>query len=170
MPEAGQVMEEVLHHLYVGDDQAYDKLKDKPGWSWLRCAKYGAGGHQQTLDYHTLAAPPGPDYLMVRRGHLMALNLLDLDDPNYIDPDMIDSGLSFIGERLKAGDRVLVACNAGHSRGPSVALLYLRSIGEMPYNFGMSVRFFRTLYPHYDPGAGIRQYLRSHWADWERLT
>lgn len=161
-------MEEVLPRLYVGDDQVYERLKDKPGWSYLRCCKYKAGGHQQTLGYHTLGAPAGPEYLVVRRGNLMALNLLDLDDPNYIDPGMVDSGLSFIGERLADGDKVLVACNAGHSRGPSIALLFMRSVGEMPYNFGMSIKFFRTLYPQYDPASGIRQYLRSHWADWTK--
>jgi hypothetical protein len=99
----------------------------------------------------------------VRKGNLMALNLLDLDDPNFIPTEMIRKGLQFVHERLQAGDKVLIACNQGHSRGPTVALMYLRSIGEMPYHFIGAERVFRTLYPPYSPAQGIRQYARSHW-------
>lgn len=158
-------MEKLLPNLelYVGGDRDYDKLSGKSGWAWLRCAKYGPGGHQQTLGYHTPAAPKGPNYLYVRKGNLLALNLLDLDDPNFVSEQMMNKGLDFIDERLKAGDKVLVACNQGHSRGPTTAMLYLRRIGEMPYSFIQAERVYRTLYPPYDPAQGMRQYARSHW-------
>lgn len=154
--------------LYVGGDTDYEKITHRTGWSALRCAKYGLGGHQQTVGYHTLAAPPGPDRLWVRKGNLMALNLLDLDDPNFVDPDMMEKGLDFIAERLEAGDKVLVACNQGQSRGPTTALLFLRRIGEMPYSFVSAERVYRTLYPPYSPAQGIRQFARSKWAEIER--
>lgn len=157
-------MEQVYDKLYVGGDTDYDKLKDVKGWSWLRCCKYGLGGHQQTLGYHSMGAPKGPDYLAVRRGNLMALNFIDAHDPNLIPKAMIDKGLAFIGERLAAGDKVLVACNAGHSRGPTTAMLYLRSIGELPYHFITSENIYRTLYKNYDPGIGVRQFARTHWS------
>lgn len=159
-------MEEVYPHLWVGNDQDYEQTKDKDNWSFLRCCKYGPGGHQQTLGYDTLAAPDGKNKYIVRKGNLMALNILDLHDPHYILPEMIDVGLEFIQVRLIVGDKVLVACNHGHSRGPSIALLYLRSIGELPYSLGMSERVFAALYPNYSPKQGIRQYVRMHWSDW----
>jgi len=154
---------EVIPNLYVGGNEEYEKVKDKSGWSWLRCAKYGPGGHQQTLGYHTLAAPKGPNYLVVRKKNLMALNLIDQDDPNYIPEECILKGLDFIKERLDAGDKVLVACNSGQSRGPTTALMFLRSIGEMPHNFVTSERIYRTLYPKYSPGQGMRQRARQMW-------
>lgn len=160
-------MEEIISRLYIGGDPDYDKVARREGWSFLRCCKYGPGGHQQTLGYHSLGAPKGKNYLSVRRGNLMALNMLDMDDPTFISEDMIDAGLKFIDERMRAGDRVLVACNKGVSRGPTTALMYLRSIGEMPHSFLKSEKVFRTLYRHYDPAQGIRQYARSHWADLE---
>ena len=159
-------MIEVYPNLFVGGDEDYEKVKDSKGWSWLRCCKYGPGGHQQILNYHTLAAPEGKNKYVARKGDLMALNLLNLHDPHYINSAMIDSGLEFIQERLAAGDKVLVACNKGKSRGPSIALLYMRSVGELPYNLGMSERVFSALYPEYDPDQGLRQYLRWHWSDW----
>lgn len=161
-------MENVLPHLWVGGDLDYQKVKDREGWSFLRTCKDGPGAHRETLGYHTLGAPKGPNYLWVRRGNRMALNILDLDDPSRISDDMVRHGIDFVKERVEAGDKILIACNAGHSRGPTTALLYMRSIGEMPHNFITSERIFRTLYPPYDPGTGMRQFARSHWYEYGR--
>lgn len=162
-------MENILDKLYVGDDADFQRLQDKSGWSFLRCCKYGPGGHQDTLGYETLAAPKGPDYLSVRKGDRTALNFIDPDDPNFIPLKMIDTGIRYIDQRIKAGDRVLVACNAGHSRGPTTAMLYLRAIGELPGNFVSSERIYRTLYHKYDPGIGMRTFARSHWNTFENI-
>lgn len=156
-------MEEILPRLWVGDDAGYEKVKDRSNWRFVRCCKYGPGGHQQTLGYDTLGAPKDDNYLTVRKGHLLALNLLDLDDPNFIDPGMIDAALEAIKTWRAKGDTVLVSCNHGHSRSPSIVLMYLRSIGEMPYSFVVAERMFRVIYPPYDPAQGIRQYVRMHW-------
>jgi hypothetical protein len=159
-------VEEVLPRLWVGGDADYDKVKDRENWAFVRCCKYGSGGHQQTLGYHTPAAPKGPNYLWVNKGQRLALNMIDLDDPNFHDPEMIDKALEFIKSKLADGKIVLVSCNKGHSRAPTIALMYMRAIGEMPYNFVQSERFFRVLYPDYEPAQGVRQFARSHWADW----
>ncbi len=45
--------------VWVGDDNDYEKIKDKGDWRSVRMAKYGPGAHQQTLGYHSLAAPKG---------------------------------------------------------------------------------------------------------------
>jgi hypothetical protein len=156
-------MEEVYPRLWVGDDEDYSKVKDRPNWSILRACKYGPGGHQDTLGYHTLAAPEGKNKYWVKRGNRLALNLLDLDDPNFISLPMVDAALAFIGERLASGDKVLAACNHGHSRGPTIALLYLRSIGEMPYNFVWAEKIYRVIYSKYEPAQGIRQFARMNW-------
>lgn len=156
-------MENVLGHLYVGNDTDYERVSGKQGWSILRCCKEGPGGHRNTLGYTTKAAPQGKNYLYSEKGNHRALNFIDPHDPNFVPMEMIEKGLEYIDERLNAGDKVLVACNAGHSRGPTTAMLYLRSVGELPGNFASSERVFSTLYPNYDPGIGIRQFARTHW-------
>jgi hypothetical protein len=157
-------VEEIYHNVWVGDDNAYVHLKDKPKWSFLRCCKYGPGGHQQTLDYHTLAAPEGSEHFVVERPRLMALNLLDLDDPNFVDPGMIQTGLDFIQQELLSGQKVLIACNAGRSRGPTVGLMWLRRVGHMRHAYLHSQRLYHSMYPLYSPSQGIDQFARSHWA------
>ena len=161
-------MEKVLNGMWVGGDTDYNKIKDRPEFYALRCCKDGPGGHKETLGYNTRSAPKGPDYLAVVSGRRMALNYIDNDDPNYIPEEMIKKGLRYIDEQLKAGHKILVACNAGHSRGPTMAMLYMRSIGELPYNFAQGQRIFHGLYSHYDPDIGVHTFAKQHWGMFEK--
>lgn len=161
-------MEKIIGQLYVGNDQDFLKVKDRKGWSTLRCCKEGAGGHRETAKYTTAGAPKGEDYLAAGTGSHLALNFIDPHDPHFIQIEMLRKGLKFIQERLDAGDKVLIACNRGHSRGPTTAMLFMRSIGELPNTFVGSENIFRTLYPNYDPGIGMRTFARSHWSDFEK--
>src|ERR1035437_10061401 len=105
-------MEEIYPRIYVGGDEDYLKVRGKEGYSWLRCAKYGPDGHKELLGYETPGAPSGPNYLFFRKNkHLMALNLLDLNDPNMVPFDgCIKVGLDFVKERWDAGDKVSICC------------------------------------------------------------
>lgn len=157
-------MEEVYKHLYVGGDIDYDKLKGHANWSFVRACKEGPGGHRETLGYTTLGAPKDKNYLYVRKGNRLAINILDLDDPNFMPDKAIEQAFKFIDERLEAGDKVLVACNQGRSRGPSIAMLYMRRIGDLPSGFHNGLKIFRTIYHPYDPGIGMRQYTKSKYS------
>jgi len=158
---------EVIDRIYCGGNAEYDRVKGKPGWSWLRvCKEGGAGCHRELLGYHTLGAPKGPNYLWARRGNLMALNILDIDEADLKVPDeAIDKGLAFANERYRAGDKLLFACNAGHTRGPLMCMAFLRTIGELPQSFHQAEKIFKTLYPKYDPGQGVRSAIRKRWDD-----
>jgi hypothetical protein len=95
----------------------------------------------------------------------MALNMLDLDDPHYVDPDMILTGLNFVKDALLSGQKVLIACNAGHSRGPTVGLMFLKYIGDLPnISYLRSVYLFHHIYKGYSAAQGIEQFARTHWA------
>lgn len=155
--------------LYVGDDSDYVKIANKSDWRSARMCKYGVGGHQQTLGYTSLSAPKGKNYLHKDADNRIAINILDLNDPNMIPFECIKYALDYIKEQLNNGHNVLLACNSGHSRGPSTGLAFLRSIGELPYNFHKAETIYKTLYPKYDPGMGIRQVLRTHWHDLENM-
>ena len=52
-------MEEIYKGVWVGDDNDYEKIKDKPEWKSVRCCKFGPGGHKETLGYTTQGAPSG---------------------------------------------------------------------------------------------------------------
>jgi hypothetical protein len=166
-------MEEIYPNLYVGSGEDYEALKKKDAskdFSFVRMCKYGTDGHQEVLGYHTLAAPAGPNYLFAHKGkNLLAVNILDINDPNFVPLECFLIAIRFIKQKLDEGRKVLAACNQGHSRGPSTGLAFLRAIGDMPHNFHTSERIYRTLYRKYDPGQGVRQRIRESWAELDCL-
>jgi len=156
---------EIINRLFIGDDEDYEKRKDRPGYSYLRACRDHDGGHRDVLGYTGRAAPKDKDYFFVRptENH-MALNLVDADEPHYIRDEVINPALAFIQERMDAGDKVLVACNRGKSRSPSIVLLYLRSIRELPMGSHNGIALFKKLYPKYDPGPGMLIYVKSNYS------
>lgn len=157
-------MEPIFTNVWVGDEKDFLKIRREKGWAFLRCTKEGPDGHRDLLGYETLGAPQNSkDYLHVIKGNICALNLIDVDDPNLVPFDCIKFGLDFIKESLDKGKKILIACEAGHSRAPSVGLMFLRSIGDLPHNFVTSEKIYRAIYQKYDPAMGIRQVARSHW-------
>ena len=154
-------MREIILKLYVGDDADYEKVKDNPDWHILRAAKDGPGGHRETLGYTSMGAPKGPNYLFVERPRKLILNLVDSSDPDYIPTPLVDKALSFISDSLRLEHKILVCCNHGQSRSPSLAFLWLYLEGKLPAEYHRALRTFRTLYPAYSPGDGIRQYVKS---------
>jgi hypothetical protein len=158
------ILHEIIDRLYVGDEEAID-LAEKRGYSILAACKDGSPDcHRAVLGYTTLAAPKDKNYYFIQsdKDH-MALNLIDVDDPDLIPDTVIDAGLKFMKDRYDAGKTILVHCIAGHSRSPSMMLMFLRSIGEMPEGFIRAEKKFRTLYPPYDPGVGMRAHARTRW-------
>lgn len=155
-------MEKIIDNLYIGSD-VDDEQAESNGWSILVCAKEGPHGHRHILGYTSLGAPKDKNYYFVQKGNRMALNLIDSDSPNMIPEQVINAGLDFIKQQIGEGKNVLVHCNEGHSRGPVMALMYLRTIGEMPGSFHQSESKFKTLYPPFDPAHGIEQFSRTNW-------
>lgn len=156
-------MEQIITGIWLGDDDDVTEA-EKRGYSILACCKEGPNGHRAMLDYHTLGAPKDKDYLFAERSHWMALNIIDMDDPDMIPDTAIDAGLNFLKRERDSGKKVFVHCNAGRSRGPTLVLMFLRTIGEMPQSFPRAERIFRTLYDKYDPGVGMRTHARDRWA------
>lgn len=155
-------MEEIIRGLYVGSDKDVEKAEER-GYARLACCKDGPDSHRSMLGYTTAGAPKGKNYLSVRKDDVMALNLIDVDDPTMIPDAVLDEGIKFIAEMQSEGRKLLVHCNAGHSRSTTVTLMYLRATGEMPDSFLAAEKKFRYLYPPYDPGIGMRAHARERW-------
>lgn len=62
---------------------------------------------------------------------------------------------------------MLTHCNMGQSRAPSLAMLALAKVHHVIPNesFDGAWDAFRTLWPSYSPGRGIRLFLSSAWQD-----
>lgn len=160
------ILHKIIDRLYVGDQEGVPEAENR-GYSILAACKDGSPDcHRAVLGYTTLGAPKNEDYYFYRsdKRH-MALNLIDVDDPEMIPRKTIDEGLRFMKEQYDASKTVFSHCIAGHSRGPTMMLMFLRAIGEMPEGFVMAEKKFRALYPPYDPGVGMRSHARERWRE-----
>ena len=90
----------------------------------------------------------------------MALNMVDAQHPKYFSDEMINAGLDFITERLAEGDAVLVHCQEGISRSPSLTMLWLFEHGFLSDDFKNACVEFKELYPPWKPNHGIFEYMR----------
>ena len=159
-------MENIIKGIYVGGDSDVPEAKRR-GYARLTCAKDGPDGHREMLAYTSLGAPKGLNYLFVQKGEHAAMNCIDVDNSNMIPTEMLDDGLRFAKRVRDASHTILFHCNAGRSRGPSTALAFLRTIGEMPWSLKHSLHVFKTLYPPFSPGKGMKEKLVENWDRWK---
>ena len=160
-------MIEVYPSLYVGSENDEQQLGSQPGWRVIHACKEPY--HRQALGYSgRAAAKDHPEYLIARRGDRLVLNLVDAPSPEYIPQEIIDAALAFIDEGLKAKNNVLVHCNQGESRGPSLGLLYLAVKTDcLPTeSLEAAEAEFRKLYPNYNPKSGIHGFLQLRWTEY----
>ncbi len=152
-------MREVYPNLFVGDKEDYEEHKGRVGWAYVLAAKEPY--HREALGYDSLAAPKhDPEYLIAKRGSRLILNLVDVppEKSKFIPDEIINRAVIFIRSQINIGENVLITCNRGESRGPSIAFAYLlkhTDIFENVKSFAGAERKFKKLYPKYNP-SGIR--------------
>jgi hypothetical protein len=153
---------EVFPGLFVGSQEDEAEVRREDGWFIISAAKEPY--HRKALGYSGRSASKDhKEYLIARRGDRLILNLVDVSDPTLISPTIMDAAI----DEIALHDRVLVHCNQGGSRGPTIALLYLKRHTDLfaGKTYAEGVKAFEKLYPPYDPAAGMASYARSHWND-----
>ncbi len=158
-------MIEVHPGLWIGSEADYERrVRHEQNWRVVHACRDPY--HRAALGYTGRGAPKThPEYLVARRGHRLILNLIDSPDPAYIRRELMDTAVAFVGDALQSGTRVIVHCNQGRSRGPTIGLLaMLAHTDALPADsLEGVVGAFRRLYPGYEPGAGMSAYLRANW-------
>ena len=103
-------------------------------------------------------------YLAIKQGKDIYLNIVDAPEQihHFIRP-IIDIALNFIN----TNEKVLIHCNKGESRSPSIAMLYMAIKGYLPNKtYNKASEAFRTLYPSFSPNKGIETYIRNNWKNY----
>lgn len=156
-------MIEVHTNLYVGSEIDEHRARAQPGWFIVHACKEPY--HRQALGYSGRAASKDhPEYLIARRPGRLILNLVDVDDVRYIGAEIVDAALAAIGENIQSS-KVLVHCNQGASRSPTIAFLYLAKYTDTFRGLGYdeALAAFRAIYPPYNPARGMSDYARLNW-------
>jgi len=162
-------MKEVHDNIFVGGENDYENnVKHQDGWAVVHACKIPY--HKEALGYSTGGAPKGHhEYYIARRGNRLIMNIIDTDLPKYFNKEkMIDIALDFIQEQYEKGLNILIHCNKGESRGPSIALLFLATrLRVIPNSsFDEAKKEFMNKYPNYNPKMGILEHMRNKWDEY----
>ncbi len=155
-------MQEVYKNLFIGNDSDCKNCTNKEGYSVVHACKTC---HQKTLGYKGGLKQDNPNYLIYKQASNLYLNMVDMEKellPKYTDP-IIKSAISFIDENI-AINKVLVHCNQGVSRSPSIVLCWLAKNNIISNKSYIDAKEdFIKLYSKYNAGNGIRLYLLNNW-------
>ncbi|WP_244244862.1 phosphatase [Leptospira koniambonensis] len=156
-----------MQNLFVGDQSDYEANISKiANWYVIHACKDPY--HRNLLGYSGKGAPKQhPEYLLARRENQLFLNLVDAADPAYIPKKIIDTALRFIEEAQSKNTPLLLHCNLGESRSPSIGLIYL-AIKNVISNSSLEAAetAFRMIYPNYNPKSGMRGFLEQNWENY----
>ncbi len=151
--------------LFVGTKEEYYTAKHK-GMK-IVCALNRAKGyvtHQSVVGWQGRGCnPDNPYYLVKRENDSIYLNMIDAEDPKYVNDEMINPALDFIHQHLRIGNEVFVYCSLGESRSPSIALMYLLEQDLIEKNESTISLFRNDYYPFFNPKQGNLLYIKRRW-------
>lgn len=111
--------------------------------------------------------PSRPDYLSFKDGNHLYLNIIDPREPLF-QKRMFEEFLAFAKTKWEEQRKILIHCNQGRSRAPSLALLFLAKIAFRVTNKSYDdawLEFEKLIGEPYIPSQGIEQWLREHWSE-----
>ena len=147
--------------IYVGT--RYDsRLRNDPSWAVVNTAKTV---HIEVKGWSNAPPRNHPDYLAFEDGQFLSFNWVDGAARMYdwSGPEAFVRALDFIGKWYESKN-ILINCDLGQSRSPSVGLLYLAKRLHLisDSSFAVARAEFQELYPGYAP-SGIADFINSHW-------
>jgi protein-tyrosine phosphatase len=153
-------MIEVYLNLFVGNDRECFRGETNE-WAVVHACKSPC--HQNTVGYKGSLPSSHPNYLIYEKPNHLFLNIIDPPVPLF-QPQLFTKSLDFIDYHVKSR-KVLVHCNDGFSRAPSIALLFLAKKAKKINNesFEQAAIDFKKLYKYYQPSRGITIYLNQNW-------
>jgi len=121
--------------------------------------------HQRAIGYSGSLPSTHPNYLVFEHDNDLFLNIIDPPAPLFMPP-LFSNFLSFANKHWSGGRKLLIHCNQGESRAPSLALLFLAkglsAIDKSSYQTAR--KEFEAIYPQYTPGKGIETYFTKNWS------
>ncbi|MFI5035581.1 MAG: hypothetical protein ACHQFZ_05195 [Acidimicrobiales bacterium] len=149
--------------LWVGDRPAGQTCVRDNDWAVVNTSKVL---HAQLVGVPQNQLKRTSHYLRLEREGLLSFNMIDGEARYFqmLGPEAFVDSLDFI-DHWRGTRAVLVNCDRGMSRSPTVAMLYLaKRLHLLPdASFVEALLAFRRLYPNYDPG-GVGKFVSMHWA------
>jgi predicted protein tyrosine phosphatase len=153
-------MIQVADRIYVGGES--DCQRGTEGLVVIHACKDPC--HKRAVGYTDNLAHHHPKFIAKEDPFDLYLNIIDPREPRFQKDTFIEF-LRFAKKHYDKGASLLIHCNLGASRSPSLALLFLaKYLGKLPDDtFGTARAAFKLMYLGYQPGPGIYKYLTDNW-------
>lgn len=149
----------IYENIYIANDKE-DKSSDY-SWISIRAAKYP--WHNELTG--GVSNKSSPEYLFARRGNSLILNLVDAEKPEFISKICIDKAIEMM-ELYVSTKSIVVQCNEGFSRSPSIVFLYLVKNKIITGDLKTALASFYVMYPKYRPGKGMFGFIKNHFEEY----
>jgi hypothetical protein len=153
-------MQEVFDRIFVANEQGCQAGDHE--WAVVHACKSPC--HQRAVGYSKLLPNTHPNYLVLEKENDLFLNIIDPPAPLFMPP-LFTHFLLFANRHWNANKSLLIHCNQGESRAPSLALLFLAKsrLAISNTSYSSAKNDFQILYPRYNPGKGIQIYFNKNW-------
>ena len=120
-------MLQIYDKIYVGSEQDCN-FNAPDGWVIIHACKHPC--HIKAVGYKGSLPKSHPNYLILENNKHLVLNMVDMEQelhPTYTNPIM-KAAINFIEKYIEM-NKILIHCNQGQSRSPSIALIYMARKG-----------------------------------------
>lgn len=155
-------MVEIDKNIFVGSLIDYEINQFDNDFYFVQACKEPC--HRKALGYTgRTAAENHPEYLVAYREQKIILNMIDPPTGKYFENFLFEKSIEFIDQHWNNGKKILIHCNQGISRSPSIGLLYLATKNKIRNkSYQIAKEDFQKIYPNYAP-SGIREFLTLNW-------
>lgn len=156
---------EVSEDLFVGPLHAYEAtVRHQAGW-WVVHAAADPFHREFAAEALLSKADAGhPEYWFAQRGHRLSLHLHDAGQDLNLPRAIFERAVGHVRDGLAARCRVLIHCNQGVSRSPTVALFSLLALKRIrPKSDGEVFSELERVYPPVSLGLAMKAEVRRHW-------
>lgn len=156
----GDYMQEVYERVFVASDSFCTRGNE----TLVVVHACKSPCHQNAIGYRGSLSSEHPNYLALENNNNLYLNIIDPPVPLF-KSETFSHFLKFTCKHWNEGKRILVHCNKGESRAPSLALLFLaKGLAVLDNSSYQNARIqFEKIYPRYSPGKGINTYFTENW-------
>lgn len=153
-------MKEIVPNLFIGSDLDCHYVNN--GFAIIHACKTC---HQSGVGYLGNLSSSNPNYLIYEKKNNLYLNMVDMDREllsRFTHPIM-KNAITFIEKHINER-QILIHCNQGQSRSPSIGIVYLARKNRItPTSYLDAKNEFIGVYPDFLPGRGIELYLMKNW-------
>ena len=161
-------MYKITDKVFIGNDDDCDytaTFSNEFKWATIHACKTC---HQKSLGYKGNMDSNDGFYLVHEKLGNLFLNIVDMHQPllSHFALPIFTAALDFIDRKIKDND-ILIHCNKGESRAPTIALLYLakrkKAISNVDFNTARTE--FLKIFSLYNPSSGLEMFLTNHWEE-----